>query len=1152
MAGTTRAHRGIRFSLTFLSLVVVLLSALSAPGPAARAQAPDAQSGLPTAGSPCPVAQIRSGTGTRESSTSQLAWFGPLFAEGGHFAEHGVDEQCDDDVVLGPFIVLSGGVLRAEVVGNPPVPNKWSGANYNTGLTITFEPMMGDSFGPPKTVVALGLQGENNEQSGEGQWDGPGRLWAYVLGPWGRAPLSYSCYEQDYQVSAEIIEWFPTSSALPGMDILADEVIKTDGAGLSLTMDGNATSVWLEPRTEAQLLNSPLDTLPGTVRSALWHRPQGILVQDEGQTAGDSTNLGMPEWLLELKQMADNMAGEGYVMPRGYREDDIEFWFNRSLSTSQEAYNRIKDQKNPAEAAVEFRLYMDSKEGQWTMLNAGERGSALLSDVVMTWLLPNEWNGLESFIRYVLRPVPVLGQIANLKNTKDTADRILKELVWDAAGKKAARSLATFEATRGWTVEEVQARNQELAAEVELHKAIIADARAKMEATLTTLVDNYNGLGCGAFPSMGEAQADLCRRAQYELDHSGLRAEDEFNAVLREELAFILEAETEISDLTNYRLPIASGDNSTLKTGRPVPDDSSGLCLPKPMQMILRGGAANFFRDKPLAPLLIWAADTYLLPRGTEFRVERIGEDGVLVQVFDGEVEVFAADGSRFTVYAGQEARLPEGVISPVQPDAYQAVTVDGIPLQNLPTDAWVPEPYGVQVALFHPPLDLMGDALRRSLGILDSAFYGRAVWQGYLAQAEQRFGAVLGDRLPPGWYWQDTDINYAVFAPGETPDATWEVSEPGTIKVTVPNGNEMWGYRADAPRLLHKVTGDFDLEADMMLECAGLNLAISEFLAFVPGSSIGYLDGQFNSDGLKAQYLVLGGGWYRWQDLNRLHWANRPYETGPDPGEAPVRLRLSRRGDVFKTYWSLDGGITWELSGRRETALPETMWVGWVFKRMANDGLNDEPAVTTLSRVLLTTAPLGSMLDPAWDVVTGGGQVLGGGAQLQMWRDGTISGYTQVYSPWSLEGDFDVTVRYEASLLELQPEEERFIHVAVTSNDGKNHAYIRSVQYFDRHYYNVDMSINEAWYRYQEADTAQDSGRLRLARQDGIFSAYYEAGGEWIRLDQWSDTFDDPVYLDLRYEWKSPEPVETGVRFTIESLVTPEGVWFGPAAEDR
>ncbi len=328
------------------------------------------------------------------------------------------------------------------------------------------------------------------------------------------------------------------------------------------------------------------------------------------------------------------------------------------------------------------------------------------------------------------------------------------------------------------------------------------------------------------------------------------------------------------------------------------------------------------------------------------------------------------------------------------------------------------------------------------------------------------------------------------------------------------------------------------------------MNLAITEFVAFAPGSAAGYLNGQFNADGLKAQYLILGGGWYRWQNLNRLRWVNRPYEMGPDPGEAPVRVRLSRRGDVIKTFWSLDQGLTWELSGRQETPLPETMWVGWVFKRMANDGLNDEPGVTTLKDVRLTIAPLGSMLDARWDVVSGGGEVIAGGTEVHLWHDGTTPVYAQAYSPWAIEGDFDLIVRYEAAAMEMQPGQERLIHLAVTSNDGKNHAYIRSVQNPDRHYYNVDMSINEAWYRYQEVDTAEDVGRFRLVRQNGLFSAYYEQDGEWVRLDGWTDGFEGPVYLDLQYDWKSPEPALTQVRFTVESLITPEGAWVEPVSE--
>ena len=54
----------------------------------------------------------------------------------------------------------------------------------------------------------------------------------------------------------------------------------------------------------------------------------------------------------------------------------------------------------------------------------------------------------------------------------------------------------------------------------------------------------------------------------------------------------------------------------------------------------------------------------------------------------------------------------------------------------------------------------------------------------------------------------------------------------------------------------------------------------------------------------------------------------------------------------MIKTRWSVDDGATWTLSNRQTLPLPETIWAGWMFKRMAHDGLPEPPAVTTLRDV--------------------------------------------------------------------------------------------------------------------------------------------------------------------------------------------------------
>ncbi len=173
-----------------------------------------------------------------------------------------------------------------------------------------------------------------------------------------------------------------------------------------------------------------------------------------------------------------------------------------------------------------------------------------------------------------------------------------------------------------------------------------------------------------------------------------------------------------------------------------------------------------------------------------------------------------------------------------------------------------------------------------------------------------QPYGAVEWDAadgaLPPGWVWQEPNKN--LNGPG---DSTYEIVDAATLRITVPNENDFYGHRSDAPRLLHQVTGDFDLEADLLLESPGNNFAFAEFLLFTPDTPLGYLAGQMQPDGLGAHYYVAGGGWNRYQNANYLGVANRDIaHSAPAPDEA-VRVKLSRRGNVIKTRWSVDDGAT-------------------------------------------------------------------------------------------------------------------------------------------------------------------------------------------------------------------------------------------------
>lgn len=86
-------------------------------------------------------------------------------------------------------------------------------------------------------------------------------------------------------------------------------------------------------------------------------------------------------------------------------------------------------------------------------------------------------------------------------------------------------------------------------------------------------------------------------------------------------------------------------------------------------------------------------------------------------------------------------------------------------------------------------------------------------------------------------------------------------------------------------------------------------------------------------------------------------------------------------------------------------------------------------------------------------------------------------------------------------------------------------------------------MAIGGGWGRYRYEDSTDIAGRLRLVRKDGIFTGYVWQDGDWRILADWQSGFTDPVYLDLRLEWKTPAAEPQTARFVIERLETEEGI---------
>ncbi len=1066
---------------------------------------------------------------------------GSLFSASGRFAKKPVDAPCDPGKALGPFPVSAGGKLVAHLSGSPPAPNALSLGNWGTGLRIVFEPDLGGgNFGPAQDVVSFAIPAKETEAEMEGEWPGPGRLRAYTSPPRGNGPLTTRCYGQSYTAKVEIIEVAASSPAQPGMTLHNGDRIVTDPAGGTVLTAGSVIKIGSDSEVEFGLLGPP------------------------NQIAGSPWDFGGIDAKI-LKKLSE-FKEAGYPLP-----DHMDLGAYNS-TVLEGAYRRIQAIKDPCEAAVDLKLVLDANRSRFT----AKRIKNLGVDLAGIWLMPNKWNVLDEWGKLLFRNVPLFGYAANAKNVRDTWKRVKQEWVPTVAEQKSGWTLAAYERykQKSWSEEQIVAEQKHLQQESDGRRAEIGmlqshfdkeaqrrkkaldsqikqvraelAARKKQIAEKALIEEKKLEQALASLPAPAndhhkiEGRTSLAeqRRAEFWRNIMGQYAAQELGAAHEESklllayklqmqrlakkyerevtqrLTEIARLQTEREALETYAKPLAKNDCPGIKPPKaaPEPDPCSGK---KAIVMGLKKGTVKISKKllekrygpvggafgKAVAQTITVKLDKikhWIWPNGTEYSVKKQGETAT-VRVYDGEVKIRSERGMALTVKAGHQAILPAGTVSEFDRTADKGVLVEGLAAQDLPLDSDIPEPYG------------------------DVEF----------SDAE--------NKLPTGWVWQEP--NKYLNGPG---NATWELLNGNTLRITVPDENDLWGRRSDAPRLLHKVTGDFDLEAEMLLQCKGTDLAASQFVLFTPHTPLGYLRNQMNAEGLGAHYFIVGGGRSIGRGLNKLDVVNRKPAEWPDAPKTPIRARLSRRGKQVKTYWSTDGGKTWTLGSRTVLLLPETFWVGWSFKRMAYDGLHDEPVVTTLRDIHLTTAPLETMPQIDWDVVGYQGTVIPLGTEILMAQDGSKPSSVQLYSPWSIAGNFDLIVRYDAPPLKLQPGQERYIHMAVTTNDEKNHAYVRNAQTPDWHRSDSDMRIDGGWYRYHQLDTQESSGRVRLMRQDGVFSSFVWKDDDWAAVADWKEGFTEPVYLDFRFQWKTPTPVLQTVTFTIERLETSEGVLIG------
>ncbi|MGC8833795.1 MAG: dockerin type I domain-containing protein [Armatimonadota bacterium] len=471
-----------------------------------------------------------------------------------------------------------------------------------------------------------------------------------------------------------------------------------------------------------------------------------------------------------------------------------------------------------------------------------------------------------------------------------------------------------------------------------------------------------------------------------------------------------------------------------------------------------------------------------------EFLCRRSGDSGY-IGCISGEVLVRTPAGDIVKLTAGKKLSVLAGQVEEFDPSKDALKPFEGLPLRDIITGIGRPAPYT----------------------------------DGPVPFTE--------GGLPEGWIWQDPNK-----------DALLEFPETGTLRITVPDGNDLWGARLDAPRLLRKVTGDFNFEADIKLQTAATNGASTEWLLFSPASYEGARAKQMGMDvnSLAPHYRLFGGGILRWE-------GNTTFAGHQDF----VRFRLTRRGDVWKSYWSLDGRV-WHMSARETILLPDTLWVGWAFKRQAWDRMYEEKAVTTIRNVRLRTAPPGTLPVDEWDFETAeGASVAVEGKVVKIALDGTKLCSVNVHSGRTHDGDFDNVVRFSAKPWTYQAGQSyQFAISAKSASNDKTLAYIRRREFEDYapSRYDTDMQINGGWGRYQWVSANDFSGYLRIARRQGKITTYYWGDRRWDPLGEFADNIPDPMYLSI---WmnnteRASKPAPLSAEFEVVSDVdgAPMSAW--------
>ncbi len=536
----------------------------------------------------------------------------------------------------------------------------------------------------------------------------------------------------------------------------------------------------------------------------------------------------------------------------------------------------------------------------------------------------------------------------------------------------------------------------------------------------------------------------------------------------------------------------------TLRAGSEVrvemtPEDSVRVTVLKGSGRFARKGAA-FGSLEVVSP----DGKNLIRPRGTDFIVSASGVD-----VVEGAVEINTEGEAPVLVEAGQRFHAGTRELQPLDLNSLgPALSADGFPLLR---EYWMP----------------------------DSEEYG---------EKDSRFA---NNSVPGGWWLADPPLRSA--------SRPLEIETPteGSLRLSVPANSRLDDSGNTAPRLMHKVTGDFILEAEVKLEGDGAEWAGLQFIARSPGSFAGSRHGQFprtagNDAGQHywlGPYLLArtGGGVIRVPALNQSRHAD-----WPGAGDGPVRVFVARLDGQFAIYWSLDGD-NWHLAALPQADLPETIWVGWAF---VNTPRAQTPALFQLDKVRLVTAPSGEISPPAWSVTAQNGRAsLEEDGSVRLVLDGTAPGSARAFSGRMLAGDFDVEARFDTEPGEANPGEIRRWSLAAVY-PGENGLAVGCEMGNTGQRYGLFIQSRPEFsartgFSAVSGVISEPAGRLRLKREDRILTAYYWRGGQWEYWreapyrDKQKKEYAGPVYLRLEvsngHTEQSAAPME--VRFHVQAL---------------